>query len=274
MDQMRVNIQVIYPTYLLAAPSDNPGVELALYRSYNRWLADKTGQANGRLRWVVMPPLRSMDTAIDELRFGKEHGACGVFKRAIECGGRNVADPYFFPLYEEAERLDLPICIHTGGEDFSRGLPQFSRPELNVNPQIACFRTLALSGVPDRFPGLRFGVIEAMASWVPYVIADLRAKSQYSGRLKTYADRPMDVKEDFLRANRFYVTCQTSDDVPYLLKFGAEDNLMIGTDYSHDDQSGVVDALNFIERLGDDGEIPAEVSRKILEDNPRTFYGL
>jgi len=70
------------------------------------------------------------------------------------------------------------------------------------------------------------------------------------------------------------VTCQTSDDVPYLMKFGAEDSLMIGTDYSHDDQSGVMEALRFIEALGEDGEIPLDVSRKILVDNPRAFYGL
>jgi hypothetical protein len=74
--------------------------------------------------------------------------------------------------------------------------------------------------------------------------------------------------------NRFYVTCQTSDDVPYLLKHGGEDTLMVGTDYSHDDQSGVLGALNFIEQLGEDGEIPMVAARKILADNPRRFYGL
>src|SRR5207253_6805409 len=72
MDQMRVQVQVIYPTYLLGAPSDNPAVELAIYRSYNRWLAETTAQGSGRLRWVIMPPLRSPDKIAEELRFGKE----------------------------------------------------------------------------------------------------------------------------------------------------------------------------------------------------------
>ena len=143
-----------------------------------------------------------------------------------------------------------------------------------MSPNIGCFTILAQREVPDRFPTLRFGVIEAMASWVPYIMADLRAKNLYSGGQKLYNEHPMNVKEDFLRANRFYVTCQTSDDVPYLLKFGAEDSLMVGTDYSHDDQSGVLDALNFIERLGEDEEIPMKVAHKILGENPRTFYGL
>jgi len=49
---------------------------------------------------------------------------------------------------------------------------------------------------------------------------------------------------------------------------------MIGTDYSHADQSGVMEALNYVEALGEDGQIPMESARKILVDNPRAFYGL
>jgi predicted TIM-barrel fold metal-dependent hydrolase len=274
MDQLGIETQVLYPTYLLQAPSDNPDVELAMYRSYNRWLADKTAESNGRLRWVVMPPLRSMDRALEELRYGREHGAVGVFKRAVECGGKGVYDRYFSPLYEEAMRLDLPICIHVGGENFSHTAAAGGKLGLSVNPAIGCFAGLAMSGATDRFPTLRFAVIEAMASWVPYVIADLKAKDRYSGVNKVYAEHPFNLNDDFLRANRFYVTCQTSDDVPYLMKFGAEDNLMIGTDYGHDDQSGVIGALGFIEQLGRDGELSAEAVRKILCDNPRTFYSL
>ncbi len=273
MDEMGVDIQVIYPTYMLGAHTARPEVELALCRSYNRWLADRTAEANGRLRWAIVPPILSMDRAVEELRWGKEQGACGVYKRAIEAGGKPVCDPYFFPLYEEAMRLDLPICIHTGGGD-PGPVGDDTLAGLTVRPQIGCFGALAIRGVPDLFPTLRFGVIEAMASWVPHVIADLKAKNIYGGAHRLYAERPFDLKEDFLRANRFYVTCQTSDDIPYLLRFGAEDSLMIGTDYTHADQSGVIDALDFVERLGEDEEIPMEVAHKILDDNPRAFYGL
>jgi hypothetical protein len=49
---------------------------------------------------------------------------------------------------------------------------------------------------------------------------------------------------------------------------------MIGTDYSHADQSAEIQALDVIQRRGELGEIPAPVARKILDDNPRRFYGL
>lgn len=62
--------------------------------------------------------------------------------------------------------------------------------------------------------------------------------------------------------------------VLYLLKFGAEDYLMIGTDYTHGDQSGVLDGHNFIERLGGKKGIPMEVAKKMVGDDARAFYGL
>jgi hypothetical protein len=49
---------------------------------------------------------------------------------------------------------------------------------------------------------------------------------------------------------------------------------MIGTDYSHADQSAEIGALDVIEQRAEKGEIPASVAHKILDDNPRRFYGL
>jgi hypothetical protein len=120
---------------------------------------------------------------------------------------------------------------------------------------------------------LRFGVIEAMASWVPYVITELKAKEMFRVP-STFEDRPFNLQQDFLHANRFYVTCEVTDDLPWLLRYGAEDSLMIGTDYTHSDQSGNIHAHETIERMGEDGEIPMAFAQKILGENARTFYGL
>lgn len=49
---------------------------------------------------------------------------------------------------------------------------------------------------------------------------------------------------------------------------------MIGTDYSHADQSAEIHALDVIEQRGENRKIPASVDRKILDDNQRRFYGL
>jgi predicted TIM-barrel fold metal-dependent hydrolase len=58
------------------------------------------------------------------------------------------------------------------------------------------------------------------------------------------------------------------------MQFGTEDHLMVGTDYGHNDRSTDLRALQEIQDQGERGEIPADVARKILDDNPRRFYGL
>jgi predicted TIM-barrel fold metal-dependent hydrolase len=68
-----------------------------------------------------------------------------------------------------------------------------------------------------------------------------------------------------------YVTCQTNDDLPFVLKYAGEDNLIIGSDYGHADTSAELDALR---NLHETTPVSPEVIKKILEDNPKALYGL
>jgi predicted TIM-barrel fold metal-dependent hydrolase len=58
-----------------------------------------------------MPPTLSMTDALDQIRWSKENGAVAVCLRPVE-GNRLLADSYFYPLYETAEKLDMAIAIH------------------------------------------------------------------------------------------------------------------------------------------------------------------
>src|SRR5207237_6017087 len=51
MDALDIDVQVLYPTVFLRAWTQDPTVEVALCRSYNRWLADIWKQGKRRLRW-------------------------------------------------------------------------------------------------------------------------------------------------------------------------------------------------------------------------------
>jgi predicted TIM-barrel fold metal-dependent hydrolase len=64
---------------------------------------------------------------------------------------------------------------------------------------------------------------------------------------------------------------QTDDDIPYVLGYSGEDALVIGTDYGHNDTSSEILALR---KLKEDGNVPARVVNKILDDNARALYGL
>lgn len=267
MDEMGVDVQVIFPTFFIRYNTQNAEAEWALTTTYNRWLAEKCANTGGRLRWAAMLPLLSPDKAVEELRWAKEHGACGIFKRGFDLG-RYVSDPHFFPVYEEASALDIPLCIHTGhplpGTEWDRGFPIMH-----------AFSALVTAGIPQRFPKLRFGLIEAGASWIPYTVSQLGANRRAALRgQQTRIPDLYDLEPDLFRKNRLYVAIDPIDDIRSILQFGTEDHLMIGTDYSHTDISANLSALDEVRDWAEQGRITSAQAEKILLTNAKEFYGL
>jgi predicted TIM-barrel fold metal-dependent hydrolase len=137
------------------------------------------------------------------------------------------------------------------------------------------FTELVSSGVAKKFPKLRFGLIESGASWIPYAISQLGAQKRAALRgQQSRFPRLFELEPELFRENRLFVTLDPMDDVESLLKFGTEDSLMIGTDYSHTDISANLSALDEVRSWVDERRITAAQGRKILETNSQTFYGL
>ena len=72
MDKIGVEIQVIYPTLFLVYLTDDPKLEVALCRAYNRFVAAACAQAPDRLKWVVILPLRDIEASLEEMKWAKE----------------------------------------------------------------------------------------------------------------------------------------------------------------------------------------------------------
>jgi predicted TIM-barrel fold metal-dependent hydrolase len=266
MDELGIDVQVLYPSVYITRMCDKPETEVALSRSYNRWLADIWAQAKGRLRWTCILPLSTMDEALKELRWSVEHGACGVTVRAIE-DDRMMVDPYFFPVYEEARKLNVPITVHIGNSNTH--IPQIMASD-GMGGAFGTFRLTLIAachavigtGLAKQFSGLRFAFVEASSQWVPFMIHDLRR------RLETRGSR---LDDDPLKANNIWVTCQTDDDLPTVLKYAGDDNLVVGTDYGHQDQSSEIEAMRNMKAKGD---VDPAVIDKIMGANAIALYGL
>ena len=127
----------------------------------------------------------------------------------------------------------------------------------------AAAHALILSEVPSRFPNIRWGFLESSSMWVPAVVHDLRRRIR--------AAKGTDAPADLLKENRVYVACQTDDNLPFVLQYAGEDNLVIGTDYGHNDTASEIEALRNLR--GQEGVAP-EVVDKILSHNPAALYGL
>ena len=269
-----VDGQVVYPTLFLAYLTHDAAYEVALCKAYNRFMANVYAESEGIIRWVVVPPLRDVDATITELRYGKAHGACGVFFRGIE-GDRTLDDPYFFPVYEEAQALNLTITVHQGsGSPALNALVDIQRSHTFTHgrlPPLVAFRNLVANRIPELFTGLRWGFIETGASWVPFTLHQLRgvftkeAPERWGPRLF----------EDY----HMWISYEVEEDLPYLAKIIGEDHLVTGTDYGHHGIGGAPGdpsaQLNMVSTLrGRDDGYSSSALDKLLIDNPRALYGM
>jgi predicted TIM-barrel fold metal-dependent hydrolase len=265
MDELGIDTQILYPTIFIEQVTDKAEIEVALCKAYDAWLSDIWKSAGGRLRWMCVLPLLSMQDTLDLLPWCKENGAVGVFMRPIE-GPRLLHDPYFFPLYEAASQANMCIGVHVGNANpenralfrqrngYGGGFWPF------ITPMVGACHSAITSGLLTQFPALRMGFIESSASWIPWVIRDLRRRPG-----------SRDLGEHFFADLGIFVSAFTTDDLAYITQQVGEGTLMIGTDYGHSDTSAELDALR---TLSSQGGLDARVTGKILYDNPRAMYAL
>jgi predicted TIM-barrel fold metal-dependent hydrolase len=268
MDELGIETQVLHNTMWIQPVTDKPDEDVALAGSWNRWMADAWRQSGGRLRWCAIMPTLDIAASVEQVRFAKANGAAAVAMRPFE-GGRVLADAYFYPIYEEAERQDMAIAVHiangspdalrvmTSSYDRSGGFMKFRVPTV-----IEC-EVLMMSEVPERYPNLRWGFVEASSNWVPWIVREVRQRFVARG----LGAAP----ENILKHFNVYVTCEVSDDIPYVIKHGGDENLLIGTDYGHADLSSTMEALSILRGMEDVSDIS---KGRILYENPKRLYGI
>ena len=180
MDALGIDVQVLYNSLWLRPLTRRPEVEIALCWSWNRWLADVWKLGENRLRWTCVVPALTPTEAAPQMRFAKEHGAVGVCMRPFE-RGKLMTDPFYYPIYDEAERLDMPVTVHiaNGNPDLFKllnneaggGFSTFRVPTVT-----ACY-ALIMSEIPRVFAKLRWGFIETSSQWVPWVVHEVVRRS-------------------------------------------------------------------------------------------------
>ena len=267
MDECEVSAQVIYPTLFLSWMTDDVDLEVDLCRSYNRFMAEACARAPARLRWSAIPPLRSIEESMNEMRFAKNNGAVSIFVRGME-GNRTLDDPYFFPVYEEAMKLNLAIAVHVG-----RGCPQMADlfdvkrntnlGRIRILPLLA-FNDIVWNSIPEKFPRLKFAFLEACSQWVPYVLNEINRRRVARG-MKAF------VGPELFRDYRLYVSYEVDEDLSLVVKYVGEDNVVIGSDYGHHGASAV---KNYVSRLLSCRDVSPEVIEKILGPNSKELYSM
>jgi predicted TIM-barrel fold metal-dependent hydrolase len=155
------------------------------------------------------------------------------------------------PLWALAEEARIPIVFHVGGTGdlidpnyVRNGLPippDFHGGEENFRsvdymgipgPPMQTLATLIFDGVLERFPGLRIGVIEQGAIWLPSWLRQMESAVEAFGRhetrLQSLSLRPTEYVQRQVR-----VTPYPTEDLGWITEQVGPDICLFSTDYPH-----------------------------------------
>lgn len=240
MDSEGIDISICYPTRgLYAVNVDEPGLAAAICRAYNNWLAEtwvKT-DPNRFIGPAMVPFWQDVDAAIKEMeRCKQEFGLCGVYIRPNPRNGLRFDSPYFYPFYEAAQDLGMPIGLHEGtGYSAAAGTERFDRFIINhciSHPfeQMLAMISFFLGGVLERFPRLKVLFLESGASWAAYWL--WRMDEHIEKRPDECSDLQMSAT-DYFRRQCVITTESDEDPVAGAIEYIGEDNITWSTDFFH-----------------------------------------
>lgn len=288
MDVEGLDLAVLFPSRglfvlgldsvdMVGADGLEPAYATAIARAYNDWLADFCREAPERMFGAAMVAPHDVEGAVLEARRAVEElGFRSVFLSPGCVNRRPWHHPAYDPLWEEIQRLDVPIAFHGGGQTYLK--PDFSLEVLDrlmlwhtFNQPLAIqFVTVCLcgGGVLERFPRLRVALLEGNCSWAPWLLHRLDEHHEWTGWYEA-TDLTMRPSDYFRR--QCFVSVEADEETAdaYLDRFG-DDNVVFSTDYPHGD-SQFPHAVDAFEKL-DAVPMPSKV--RIVGENWSRLYGV
>ena len=286
MDKEGIDVAVLFPSrglFVLGIDSTeaagekgiDPKFATAIARAYNDWLYDFCALDRKRLVGTALLAPHDIAGAVAETRRAvQELGFKAVFLLPGIVNKRPWHDPAYDPLWEECQRLNVPVGFHGGGPDrltdFSIGLHDifmmwhtFSH---SLGPMQAAV-SMTAGGVFQRFPRLRAAFLEGNCSWAPWLFARLDEHYEdYVGKYEVKLE--MNPSEYFKR--NCYVSVESDEaTVKLYVDWLGNDNVVFSTDYPHAD-SKFPHAVEKLLTL----PVSDESKRKFLWDNCARLYDI
>ena len=253
MDSAGIDVQVL--SLIRGIESIEDKIEaLKFARTSNDFLADAVRQFPNRFAGFAILPVSAPESAADELeRTVKEYG----FKGAIIHGhsrGRYLDDSYFWPIFQRAQELGVPLYLHPAAPpepviraSYSGNFPQEITGLMatagwggHIDTAILVLRII-FSGALDRYPRLQL-VIGHLGEGLPFMLP--RIERMFPAKL-TKLNRPIGA---YFRENIHYTLSGFNFIQPFmdlLLQIGAE-RIMFSADYPY---SSMREARDFLVNL-------------------------
>lgn len=218
----------------------NPELMMAGARSHNRWLAELCSHSPERRAGVaIVPILADPEAAVNEIRWAAENGLRGgILIPATWKPFPPYHDRRYDVVWAACQDLEMPVNIHVGPADASEYGGHLGIYVTEVRWWAARpLHFLLWSGVFERFPALRFGIVEASAYWAADLLwlMDTRFRRDHSARKMSKAmegELTMLPSEYFDRNCFIGATTTERRELAKRYEIGV-DNLLWGNDYPH-----------------------------------------
>ena len=286
LDQEGADLSVLFPTRALllsqiprigsptgySARARDENLVVAYCRGYNDYVAGIC-KDNPRLKAAAIAPQQNVEAAVSEIkRAVTELGLVGVALSSLGLA-EHVGSPVYWPIYEELERLNVPLLVHNlsyqgPGQDLRAD--SFLLQD-SVGGSMETFHTcsaLMYGGIPEKFPKLRVGVFNVGVGWVPFLMErmdkDFEGKHQEEAPFLTNPP-----SQHICGGNWYFATSYDEQSLPYILETVGADQIIFGSAYPEAD-SLFPDAVSNLRRRTD---ISDAAMKKILAQNAKTLFG-
>jgi predicted TIM-barrel fold metal-dependent hydrolase len=279
MDREGIDVSIVFRTlgsHVIGVDGLEAQLSAAVCRAFNNWLADYCRVDRERLKPAAVMPMHDVQLAVQEARRSvRELGAIALVLSNHPVNGRPWYDRYYEPFWAEAERLQVPVAFHGIQMAYQehlgrRYMDNFALAHAVAHPVelMLALGCLLTGGVLARFPGLKAAFLEGSCSWVPWWLWCLDERVEKFGDNDTF---PLRMPPSAYFHRQCYVSVDPDEAVvQYAIQAMGDDNIVISSDWPHDDSAypRAIDTFLALEGVSD------ESKRKILWDNCARLYNL
>ncbi len=287
LDHLGIHAQIMYPNVagfgnqnFLKSPDE--ALRLLSVEIYNDALAEFQTETGQRVFGMALLPWWNLDAAVREIERAHANGLRGIVTctNPEEAGLPDMGTKHWDPIWQTCSDLHMPVNFHIGSSKgnmdfFGRApWPSFGEERKlavgSANLFMGNARTvgnLIYSGIPERFPDLKFVSVESGVGWLPFFLEMLDHQLTETAP-NELADLSL-LPSEYFRRQFFGCFWFERSTIKPTVDFLGNSCLMFETDFPHptclyprDDQS-LMDAL--------EGLTSVDV-RRILQDNAAELY--
>ncbi len=280
-----IDVELIFPNKgLLCWATPDPVFADAMCRAWNRWAYDFHGGAGGWYGGRSLPlasiATGDLDCALRAVRWAAERGFVGLclgnspVYGPKQWGHLEYNDPSFEPLWSLIDETGLPLTFHVSTGRDPRAVGGNGGAIINyvchsMETTIEPLVQLITSGVFERHPGLRAGMVESGIGFVPWLLETM----DYAYKAHHFWVRPVipEPPSAYFRRNCFATFQEDHEGLSAIEPNELVENVMWANDYPHHEGSWPHSAATVERQMN---HLSDEAREKILGLNAKRVFNL